>query len=145
MERGTVKRLRVVALEFRAAGVGYGVNRGPAGHALVSTPISINGAWDVKRVLGSAMLRPTASDARFRSRISRFQSVCEDFTPKHRLVITRALLLMPSTAALVYRTPSVARMKMLLMSEPRNDTIDQRITDRALEPGEPEIGMHLHL
>jgi len=52
--RGTVKKLRVVALEFRAAGVGSGRNRGPAGGALVSTPISINGSWDVKRVLGTA-------------------------------------------------------------------------------------------
>lgn len=51
--RGTVKQLRVVALEFRAAGVGSNGNRGPAGGALVSTPISINGAWDVKQVLGT--------------------------------------------------------------------------------------------
>ena len=47
--RGTVKQLRVVALEFRAAGVGNNSNNGPAGAAMVSTPISINGAWDVKR------------------------------------------------------------------------------------------------
>jgi len=53
--RGTVKRLRVVALDFRAAGVGSNGNRGPAGGALVSTPVSINnGTWDVKAVLGSA-------------------------------------------------------------------------------------------
>jgi len=52
--RGTVKRLRVVALEFRAAGVGSNGNRGPAGGALVSTPVAIgNGSWDVKVVLGS--------------------------------------------------------------------------------------------
>ncbi len=53
IERGTVERLRVVALEFRAAGVGSNGNRGPAGGALVSTPISIQGSWDVKVVLGS--------------------------------------------------------------------------------------------
>jgi hypothetical protein len=54
VERGTIKRLRVVALEFRAAGVGNNGNRGPAGGALVSTPVAIgNGTWDVKRVLGS--------------------------------------------------------------------------------------------
>jgi len=53
--RGTVKRLRVVALEFRAAGIGSNRNRGPAGAALISTPPSgKNGAWDVKRVLGQA-------------------------------------------------------------------------------------------
>ncbi len=54
VERGTIKRLRVVALRFRAAGVGNNHNRGPAGSALVSTPISIGGAWDVKVVLGTA-------------------------------------------------------------------------------------------
>jgi len=54
IERGTVKRLRVVALEFRAAGVGRNGNGGPAGGALVSTPVSVrNGTWDVKRVLGT--------------------------------------------------------------------------------------------
>ena len=61
--RGTVKKLRVVALEFRAAGIGQGRNRGPAGGALVSTPISINGAWDVKRVLGTASVHPDGSAA----------------------------------------------------------------------------------
>ena len=51
--RGTVKKLRVVALDFRAAGVGSNRNGGPAGGALVSTPVSIrNGTWDVKTVLG---------------------------------------------------------------------------------------------
>ena len=55
IERGTVKSLRVVALEFRAAGVGSNRNRGPAGGALVSTPVAVgNGTWDVKRVLGEA-------------------------------------------------------------------------------------------
>ena len=53
--RGTIRKLRVVALEFRAAGIGYNGSRGPAGGALASTPISIgNGAWDVKTVLGEA-------------------------------------------------------------------------------------------
>jgi hypothetical protein len=51
--RGTIRRLRVVALEYRAAGVGSNNNSGPAGSALVSTPVSIQGTWDVKRVLGT--------------------------------------------------------------------------------------------
>ncbi|MBT7302921.1 MAG: hypothetical protein HN849_25540, partial [Victivallales bacterium] len=60
--RGTIKHLRVIALEFRAAGVGNNGNRGPAGGALVSTPIAINnGAWDVKRVLGDATVHPDGS------------------------------------------------------------------------------------
>jgi len=53
IERGTVKKLRVVALEYRAAGIGVNGNRGPAGGALVSTPVAVgNGTWDVKVVLG---------------------------------------------------------------------------------------------
>jgi hypothetical protein len=63
IERGTIKRIRVVALEYRAAGVGSGQNNGPAGGALVSTPISINGAWDVKRVLGTAPVYEDGSAA----------------------------------------------------------------------------------
>ena len=54
VEPGTIKRLRVVGLDFRAAGVGSNGNRGPAGGALVSTPISIEGAWDVKQIIGTA-------------------------------------------------------------------------------------------
>lgn len=53
--RGRVKKLRVVALDFRAAGLGENYSRGPGGDALASTPISIgNGSWDVKTVLGDA-------------------------------------------------------------------------------------------
>jgi len=53
--RGTIRKLRVIALDFRVAGIGENYNGGPAGGALVSTPIAIgNGAWDVKRVLGDA-------------------------------------------------------------------------------------------
>jgi len=52
--RGAVKRLRVVALEYRAAGVGRNGSRGPAGGATASTPVSVrNATWDVKRVLGT--------------------------------------------------------------------------------------------
>ncbi|MBN2272198.1 MAG: hypothetical protein JXN61_16415 [Sedimentisphaerales bacterium] len=53
--RGTVKKLRVVEIRFRAAGIRSNRNGGPAGGALVSTPPSIdNGSWDVKVVLGDA-------------------------------------------------------------------------------------------
>ncbi len=52
---GSVHRLRVIALDYRAAGVGRNYNTGPAGEALVSTPVAIgNGSWDVKSVLGDA-------------------------------------------------------------------------------------------
>ncbi len=53
--RGAIKRLRVIAIEYRVAGIGDNRNNGPAGGALISTPPSIdNGAWDVKTVLGDA-------------------------------------------------------------------------------------------
>ena len=61
--RGTIKRLRVVAIEFRAAAVGSNGNSGPAGGATVSTPVSINGTWDVKRVLGTAEVYEDGSAA----------------------------------------------------------------------------------
>jgi len=45
----------VIALDYRAAGIGWNYNAGPAGAALVSTPVAIgNGSWDVKVVLGEA-------------------------------------------------------------------------------------------
>lgn len=60
--RGTIKTLRVVALDFRAAGVGSNGNGGPGGGALVSTPVAIgNGAWDPKIVLGDAEVEEDGS------------------------------------------------------------------------------------
>lgn len=53
--RGSIRKLRVVALDFRAAGIGHNSSGGPGGGAMISTPISIgNGSWDVKIVLGDA-------------------------------------------------------------------------------------------
>ena len=55
VEKGKIKRLRVVALDFRAAGVKANGSTGPAGGALSCTPPSINnGTWDPKIVLGDA-------------------------------------------------------------------------------------------
>ena len=51
--RGTVKKLRIVALDFRAALLGGNGNGGPAGGAFVATPVAAgNGCWDPKIVLG---------------------------------------------------------------------------------------------
>ncbi|MHC4399110.1 MAG: HzsA-related protein [Planctomycetota bacterium] len=61
VERGTIRGVRVIALEFRAAGIGKNGNRGPAGGAMASTPISIEGAWDVKKVLGTAKVHADGS------------------------------------------------------------------------------------
>jgi hypothetical protein len=53
--RGTIKKLRVVTLEFRAAGIGETHNSGPGGGSLSSTPVGVgNTSWDVKVVLGDA-------------------------------------------------------------------------------------------
>ena len=60
VERGTIKELRVIGLQFRAAGIDKNGNGGVAGGALVSTPVSINnGTWDAKQVLGTV---PVAAD-----------------------------------------------------------------------------------
>jgi hypothetical protein len=62
VKRGTVKELRVVALEFRPAGILSNGSGGPAGGALSSTPVSINnGSWDVKRVLGTVPVEADGS------------------------------------------------------------------------------------
>ncbi|MDR1960135.1 MAG: hypothetical protein LBQ54_14010, partial [Planctomycetaceae bacterium] len=51
--KGTAKTLRVIALDFRSVGIGRNGNHGPAGSALISTPVSVgNGTWDVKIPLG---------------------------------------------------------------------------------------------
>jgi hypothetical protein len=56
--RGTIKSLRVVSMDFRAAGVGHNGNYG----ALVSTPVSVgNGAWDPKIVLGTTPVHDDGS------------------------------------------------------------------------------------
>jgi len=60
--RGTIKRLRVVALEYRAAAIGSLHQDGRGGHSEVTTPIAIgNGSWDVKVVLGSAKVHEDGS------------------------------------------------------------------------------------
>ncbi len=60
--RGSIKKLRVIGLEYRPAGVGNNGSIGPSGEALVCTPISIgNGSWDVKIVLGDARVHEDGS------------------------------------------------------------------------------------
>jgi hypothetical protein len=62
VDRGTIKTMRVVALEFRSAGIGSNSNGGPGGGALVSTPVAIgNGTWDPKWILGDATVREDGS------------------------------------------------------------------------------------
>ncbi|MBQ1455217.1 MAG: hypothetical protein IIZ25_05150 [Thermoguttaceae bacterium] len=62
IERGTVKRLRVVALEYRAAKMGKGSNGGEVASGLNQTPISFNnGSWDVKHVLGEVDIEEDGS------------------------------------------------------------------------------------
>ena len=60
VKKGSAKSIRVVALEFRAAGIGLNGSHGVAGGALSSTPPSArNASWDVKVVLGTT---PVYSD-----------------------------------------------------------------------------------
>ena len=60
--RGTVKSLRVVAIEYRAASAYYNSNVGEAGVSHSRTPPSINnGSWDVKHVLGTVPVEEDGS------------------------------------------------------------------------------------
>jgi hypothetical protein len=60
--RGTVKKVRVIGLDFRAALMGGNNNGGVAGGAFVSTPPAVgNGCWDPKIVLGEAEVHADGS------------------------------------------------------------------------------------
>jgi len=60
--RGIVKRLRVVALQFRCASIGSVQQKGEGGSSGMMTPISVgNACWDVKVVLGSATVHSDGS------------------------------------------------------------------------------------
>lgn len=60
--RGAIKRLRVVALRYRAAAIGSLHQDGRGGHSEMTTPIAVgNGSWDVKVVLGSAEVHDDGS------------------------------------------------------------------------------------
>ena len=62
IEKGTIKSLRVVALEYRAAGIRKNGNGGEGGGAMVCTPIAVsNAAWDVKKVLGQVPVEEDGS------------------------------------------------------------------------------------
>lgn len=62
VERGKIKSLRVVALDFRAAGIRSNSNGGPAGGAMVATPVAgNNGTWDVKKVIGEVPVEADGS------------------------------------------------------------------------------------
>lgn len=62
IRRGEIKRLRVIALEYRAASIGMGQTNGPAGGVWnVRTPVAINGTWDVKKVLGEVTVAEDGS------------------------------------------------------------------------------------
>lgn len=59
---GTIKQLRIVEIEFRAAGVGEVNGDDKGGGALASTPVGVgNAAWDVKRVWGVTDVYPDGS------------------------------------------------------------------------------------
>jgi hypothetical protein len=59
---GTVKRLRVVALEYRAAGIGRVRAKGPSGSGnSITPPAIVHGTRDVKRVLGSTVVHKDGS------------------------------------------------------------------------------------
>ncbi|MGM9647192.1 MAG: hypothetical protein ACI3YH_03560 [Eubacteriales bacterium] len=58
---GSVKYLRVVALEFRSSAIGATVGRGTGGSDPFSPIATGNGSWDVKKVLGIVDVYPDGS------------------------------------------------------------------------------------
>ena len=53
LPKGTIKKLRVIEIEYRSAGIGEVHNEGPGGGALSSSPVGVgNTSWDIKRVHG---------------------------------------------------------------------------------------------
>ena len=60
--RGTVKKLRVVEMKLRSAGVGMATSSGPHSQAINSTPAAVgNGSWDVKKILGDVTVHKDGS------------------------------------------------------------------------------------
>ena len=60
--RGEAKKLRVVRLNYRAAGVGQTINGGEGGGSINSSPVSIgNGCWDIKEIIGDADIHEDGS------------------------------------------------------------------------------------
>jgi hypothetical protein len=60
--RGAAKRLRVIALDFRATVVGGNHNRGEAGEAFVATPIAVaQGSWEAKTIVGETPIQDDGS------------------------------------------------------------------------------------
>lgn len=60
--RGEAKTIRVVRLNYRAAGIGLSQNKGEGGVSMNSTPVSIgNGTWDIKEILGDVEIEPDGS------------------------------------------------------------------------------------
>lgn len=53
VELGAVKKIRVIEMKLRAAGVGNSTSSGPHSRAINSTPVAVgNGSWDAKMILG---------------------------------------------------------------------------------------------
>ena len=62
VKRGTVKTLRVVALDYRPVHLGGNGNHGPGGGAYVTTPVALGqGAWDPKIPVGDAVVEEDGS------------------------------------------------------------------------------------
>ncbi len=62
IKRGQAKWIRVVRLDYRAAGVGKTYNRGEDGGSINSSPVGIsNTTWDVKEILDDAIIHEDGS------------------------------------------------------------------------------------
>ncbi|NWK56924.1 hypothetical protein HW115_14970 [Verrucomicrobiaceae bacterium N1E253] len=62
VKKGAVKKIRVVEMKLRAAGVGSSSSSGPHSRAMISTPVAVgNGSWDAKMILGDVPVHEDGS------------------------------------------------------------------------------------
>ncbi|MGI5832236.1 MAG: DUF7402 domain-containing protein [Thermoguttaceae bacterium] len=61
IEQGTIKSIRIVSLLYRPCGLGHNWNWGEIVSSNVSTPVSINGTWDAKKVIGEVPVEADGS------------------------------------------------------------------------------------
>lgn len=62
IEPGTIKKLRIVEIEFRAASVGQAYGAGKGGGAHAGSPVGVgNTSWDLKKVHGTVDIYPDGS------------------------------------------------------------------------------------
>lgn len=62
VERGTIKKMRIVELSFRSAGIGFQNNNDVGGNSHATSAVGVgNTSWDVKKVIGTVDIESDGS------------------------------------------------------------------------------------